>query len=711
VIRTTAINAAPPAAIKARPDARILFTLEVALLLLGGAVFCFRIIPHAWRSVNTDFPNYYITARLVHDGYSTDRIYEWDWFARQKDRIGINQKIVGFNSLTPVSALVLFPLSALDPLTAKRGWTLINLFLLALTLWAIRSLSGLSWRWLGIGTLFSFPLYKNVEYGQYYVLLLLLLTAALWFYLRRWSATAGMLVALAAGLKIFPVLFFFYFLKKKDWRAICGLLAGVLVMVALSILVFGQTLMARYTFEILPAALRGEAMNPYSLDASSISAIVHHLFAYEPGLNPHPVLQAWWAIAILQPLVQTFAFIPALLLTSEAGDRQTVPLEWATLIVALLAVSTLPATYHFVLLLLPCAVWTQHLLKKHQWRTAVLCIALYFLIGWPIWPKGNDAGWHALLGVPRLWLVLLLTASLYRASWRKSLLQLPYQRVWVGACAVVCIVQILSLGQHEKTLYGSQQWLLPTSREIFSIASPAVATDGTIFFSAMTMDGWRLAQISADHQLRVTTAEADQLSAVPDRESLLVERDALISDIIQVDSDGHVAVLARNAQQPATSGDGRSLFFLREVNGRGSVWSRDNKGSHYEARVTESALDVYDFSAGAGQTLFFSATNQSGRLELFRRESDGNTVPLGILNSRYPSLSPDGNWLAYSALQHGVWHLTLRDLHSGLDRQLGVSDCNEFSPVWEQDSRTLIYGSDCARGLWQNALYRRTVVP
>ena len=215
MIRATATSEAPrTAGIKVRGDARALLVIEIALLLIGGGIFCFRVLPHAWRTVNTDFPNYYITARLVHEGYLTDRIYEWDWFARQKDRLGIDQNVVGFNSLTPISALALVPISSLDSITAKRGWILLNLLLLVPTLCLIRSLSGLPWRWLGIATLFSFPLYKNLEYGQYYLVLLLLLAGALWLYVRRWSATAGALVALAAGLKVFPIFFIFYFLKN-----------------------------------------------------------------------------------------------------------------------------------------------------------------------------------------------------------------------------------------------------------------------------------------------------------------------------------------------------------------------------------------------------------------------------------------------------------------------------------------------------------------
>jgi hypothetical protein len=712
VIRATATSEAPrTAGIKVRGDARALLALEIALLLLGGAILCFRILPHAWRTVNTDFPNYYITARLVHEGYSTDRIYEWDWFARQKDRLGIDQNVVGFNSLTPISALALVPISSLDPITAKRGWILLNLLLLVPTLCLIRSLSGLPWRWLGIATLFSFPLYKNLEYGQYYLVLLLLLAGALWLYVRRWSATAGALVALAAGLKVFPIFFIFYFLKKRDWRATCGFLLGLALVLSLSMLVFGHTLMSRYAFEILPAALRGEAMDPYSLEANSISALVHHLFAYEPELNPHPVFQAWWAIAILQPVLQLLVLIPALLLSSAARDKQTLSLEWSTLIVALLAVSTLPASYHFVLLLLPCAVWAQHLLQKGQWRAAALCVVLYFLIGWPIWPKVNDSGWYALFGVPRLWLVLSLVVLSYRESWPKDLLRMLPQRIWVGAWAAVCLVQVLSLWQHEKDLYKSQQWRLSASPSIFSIASPAVGKKG-LFFVAMTIDGWRLAQLSVEHGLHVNVGETDQLSVVTDEGSLLVERDSIATDILRLDSDASTSsIVVRNAVHPAISGDGKWLSFIRTVKGRGSLWVTDMEGAPNEMRVTEPALDVYDLSVGPGQTLLFSAANKNGQMELFQRGSQGNIVSLGILNARYPSLSPDGKWLAYSALKRGIWHLTLRDLHSGIDRQLGVADCNEFSPAWERDSRTLLYISDCGRGLWQNSLYRRTVVP
>ena len=162
---------------------------------------------------------------------------------------------------------------------------------------------------------------------------------------------------------------------------------------------------------------------------------------------------------------------------------------------ALLAVSTLPASYHFVLLLLPCAVWTNTCFERSM-ASSALCVVLYFLTGWPIWPKLNDHGWHALLGVPRLWLVLLLTLFLYGKSWRKGILNTWPQRVWAGAWAAVCLAQVLSLWQHEKGLYQSQQWRLLANPSIFAIASPAVGRRTGLHLVAMTIDGWRSARLA-----------------------------------------------------------------------------------------------------------------------------------------------------------------------------------------------------------------------
>ena len=62
---------------------QIILTGEWVILLAAVAYAGGRAVPSAWRHLNTDFPNYYVTAHLLREGYRTDRIYEWIWIQRQ----------------------------------------------------------------------------------------------------------------------------------------------------------------------------------------------------------------------------------------------------------------------------------------------------------------------------------------------------------------------------------------------------------------------------------------------------------------------------------------------------------------------------------------------------------------------------------------------------------------------------------------------------
>jgi hypothetical protein len=60
---------------------------EWLLLLLMIGYIGGRALPRSWSHLNTDFPNYYVTARLLREGARTNRMYEWIWLQRQKDRL------------------------------------------------------------------------------------------------------------------------------------------------------------------------------------------------------------------------------------------------------------------------------------------------------------------------------------------------------------------------------------------------------------------------------------------------------------------------------------------------------------------------------------------------------------------------------------------------------------------------------------------------
>jgi hypothetical protein len=82
-------------------------------------------------------------------------------------------------------------------------------------------------------------------------------------------------------------------------------------------------------------------------------------------------------------------------------------------------------------------------------------------------------------------------------------------------------------------------------------------------------------------------------------------------------------------------------------------------------------------------------------------------IPPRAIGASAPS--PDGKWIAFESVQDGPKQVWLRDTATGKTKVLAGGDCNSSSPAWEQDSRALIFASDCGRGLGMPVLYRATL--
>jgi Tol biopolymer transport system component len=84
---------------------------------------------------------------------------------------------------------------------------------------------------------------------------------------------------------------------------------------------------------------------------------------------------------------------------------------------------------------------------------------------------------------------------------------------------------------------------------------------------------------------------------------------------------------------------------------------------------------------------------------------EATELPQGRHPVRYPAVSPDGKRLAFSMRQDGSWHLFTRTIASGYEQQLTHAPCNTISPSWE-DSKTLLYATDCGMGVGLSAIAR-----
>ena len=132
-----------------------------------------------------------------------------------------------------------------------------------------------------------------------------------------------------------------------------------------------------------------------------------------------------------------------------------------------------------------------------------------------------------------------------------------------------------------------------------------------------------------------------------------------------------------------------------------------------EVAVTPPGLNVLEASfltADGSGGLVFSATLKSVP-SMFTVDDSGNVKPLFTEEARFPAVSPDGRWLAYSKLQRGSWNLEIRDLNNGQTREVTHAACNATEPAWASDSKTLLYASDCGRALWFSVICKRKVIP
>ncbi len=684
---------------------------------------CVHSLPKAWRMLNTDFPNYYMAARLVHEGFDTSRMYEWTWIEREKDHRGVDDRVIGLLPITPFSTLAVWPIAGMKPLTAKHVWIVFNLLLLIPLASMLRRMTGLSYTRIVLVMALSFPLHRNLLFGQFYVLLLLMIVAACWCWLRGWRVAAGVLVAVAAGCKVFPALLLVWFLRRRQWRALLsGLIAGA-ACVGISVAVFGVAANRTWLEEILPWVMRGEGLGTYVTGTTSISGVLHGLLLAEPQWNPHPWHESVLAYALLVPLLQMMVLAPAvLLIRRENARRERVLMEWSALVTAALAVSTQTASYNFVLMVFPVCVMAGMLLRRRQYGWLAALAIAYLGIGYPLAVPASVPGLTVLLWIPRLWLMLAVLTAIYVWLWRDEAAHAARDRVGIGthdweryawaaamaAAVIVSAVKTLRVENAERTEYA---YRLPLQKQGFSNGEPQATLTG-VRYTAFGFEGYRLVTQDADGVVADPPPDAteDDLSFTNRDGHVLVEVAGSIGSRI-VDLNAGSRIVANDGREPTISADGNELAFVRDERGRGRLMVRGAGAGGAERVLTPPVLNVYEAAFRSDGLYAFSAVEGAGWPKIFIVDRARGRSMVTVADARYPAISPDGRWMAYSHMESGAWNLWLLDLDTGAARRIADVPCNQMQPSWESDSKTLLYGTDCGRSVWFTAVARRSVLP
>ena len=699
-----------------------LWAERLALIFLV-AVFAVKAFVPAWLHLNSDFPNYYLVARLYRAGYPLERIYDWIWLQRQKDHQGIEQGLVSFIPSTIPSALVVAPWCSLPPLAAKHRWLVLNVVLLVFTGFLLCRMTKLRWERVALVMfLASVPLRNNFLFGQMHVLVLLLLTLAAWLFFRRFQLLAGITIAVAAALKIYPALFLIYFVWKRQWRAAAGVTIGVVSAVIGAFYLFGKGVCRLYAVQVLPAGLRGESLDPYNPAWNSWTALLRRLFIAEPELNPTPVAHLPWLYALLHPLIHGFILIVFLwAIGSQQRNTERTKLEWAVFLFLLLFLSSQPGSYHFVALILTAALVFDYLYAHERWHRIAIVATVYALICGPIirFPWVTPNGWQNLLFFPRLgWMAIfgcLLLAMLLPRSRELLLGIFSLENTLVAGSALIALV-IVGFFVNERHLRGQfehyQARIATTPGNL--LASEPAASGAGIFFTRMTRGGYTVSRVYAGTVQDFPTLRLDLLHAATSGKANLVwaeESSSKGSRIVQLVFDpgsqqNRPVTEAENAEEPVVSSDGHFLSFLRPIEGRNSLWIRQTGGQPgSEREIAGENYNVHEATFLPDNRVIFSS-KQNGRFRLFVATQQGDVEELKNPNcsARYPAISPDGRWMAFSCEHGGSTQIHVMEWPGREELQLTSGDCNSIGPAWAADSKRLIYATDCGRGLGLTAL-------
>ncbi len=124
-------------------------------------------------------------------------------------------------------------------------------------------------------------------------------------------------------------------------------------------------------------------MPPYVTNAS-ISGILHVLFLNEPQWNPAPWHISVLCFSLLLPLLSMLLLAPAILFIQK-DDRSPgrALLEWSALLTASLTVSTIPASYNFVLMAMPMCVLGAILLERRRYAWLAAALIAHVGVGFP----------------------------------------------------------------------------------------------------------------------------------------------------------------------------------------------------------------------------------------------------------------------------------------------------------------------------------------
>ncbi len=292
---------------------------------------------------------------------------------------------VQINAHPPASVLVSLPFAPPEYATAFLAWGLTSLMALGISLWLMMRSRGLgysAWALLPIGSLLltSNSLAQQVNQGQWNLFLLLMIVGV-WYAERHDRALlAGLLIGLAAAIKIFPAYLGLYLLMRRRWDGVVGCAVGFLLANLITLVVLGGACYVDYVQRVLPEVGTFRDWWPNASVAGYFDKLLH---------APSGHVQPLWFAPQLAKIGFVLSFV---VITSLAGwkcwtatSRHEQDQAFSVCVIAMLLLSPITWDHYFLLLLLPLLVMWRGLPPSFGNRTLLVVTAIGLMVINPKW--------------------------------------------------------------------------------------------------------------------------------------------------------------------------------------------------------------------------------------------------------------------------------------------------------------------------------------
>lgn len=347
-------------------------------LTLGLAFIYFAFIP-SLSTVNTDFPNYYVSSNMYLDGKDMRTAYDNVEFNRQLLIYGIDNQIVSYTPYPPLTALIMLPVAKLAPLDAKLWWNIFNLLLLACCIFILSKITQLDFFKCGlIFFLSGFALANNFMFGQVYLLVLFFLLMGMFFMQRDKDILSALFIALSIVLKFYTIFFIFLFIFKKRYKLLVYTIVFSVLIYIPVILLTGFELNWFYFTTIMPRLGDAWVGTVYAAEYQSWLSLLHRWFSYEPMLNPEPFIESTLAFYVLK--YSYIFFILTLAISVLKHSRENLNFEFSLFCITCLLLLPVNASYQFVILIPAAAIIFKYYTDKKKYLSgALLVLLMYFM--------------------------------------------------------------------------------------------------------------------------------------------------------------------------------------------------------------------------------------------------------------------------------------------------------------------------------------------